>query len=486
LQAMCRSRWSRALGRGAYGGCVVGQDGQGLLRTLHRQVRSLPVRTHPSTCDTATASTARRRDTLECTCCSEGGSALRVRVRELLQVSTSRRRASARPQQAESVSPVDKDAVLHCGGTRVVECLAAGRTTSTRRWDGAMSSNSRPPYCPRRSLTVRDAPSTPPSPRGRIEPPHGELPPAQRCRSQAHGRYVADVTLRAAGLGVGRWGEGQEGDQCAQCAGWQAAHAAQARAGGLFAFHVCAHPCTHLHSTIRSAARRQPTPSTPVSLSLSLSRARAVSHTRSVCTADANRCAPTCREADAASQGRGDGKADAAMQRKLHALRLDVGEAALRDSTHTAPGGLGAADTADELHDEVEHMMVRVRESIGPCGSWWNPEATPCSGTPSGACDHPNTAVRVTRNSCSLIIHTALLASYLTGHHSPGAGQVHQGGAGARGGAGEGVCAREHRDARQACRAGRCSPRRGTRATGRGRADQGAEPGPHTATPSSV
>jgi hypothetical protein len=39
--SMSRSRWSTALGRGTHGGCVVGQDGQGLLRTLHRQVRRL-------------------------------------------------------------------------------------------------------------------------------------------------------------------------------------------------------------------------------------------------------------------------------------------------------------------------------------------------------------------------------------------------------------------------------------------------------------
>jgi hypothetical protein len=37
-------RWSRALGRGTYGGCGVGEDGQGLLRTLHRQVRRLLAR----------------------------------------------------------------------------------------------------------------------------------------------------------------------------------------------------------------------------------------------------------------------------------------------------------------------------------------------------------------------------------------------------------------------------------------------------------
>jgi hypothetical protein len=42
--SMCRSTWSRALGRGTYGGCVVGEDGQGLLRTLHRQVRRLLAR----------------------------------------------------------------------------------------------------------------------------------------------------------------------------------------------------------------------------------------------------------------------------------------------------------------------------------------------------------------------------------------------------------------------------------------------------------
>jgi hypothetical protein len=75
MQAMSRSRWSRALGRGTYGGWVVGQDGQGLLRTLYRQVHRLlarraafpplPVRTHPHRC---TASTARRRNTLELTC----------------------------------------------------------------------------------------------------------------------------------------------------------------------------------------------------------------------------------------------------------------------------------------------------------------------------------------------------------------------------------------------------------------------------------
>jgi hypothetical protein len=42
--SMSRSRWSTALGRGTYGGCVVGQDEQGLLRSLHRQVRRLLAR----------------------------------------------------------------------------------------------------------------------------------------------------------------------------------------------------------------------------------------------------------------------------------------------------------------------------------------------------------------------------------------------------------------------------------------------------------
>jgi hypothetical protein len=42
--SMSRSTWSRALGRGTYGGCVVGADGQALLRTLHRQVRGLLAR----------------------------------------------------------------------------------------------------------------------------------------------------------------------------------------------------------------------------------------------------------------------------------------------------------------------------------------------------------------------------------------------------------------------------------------------------------
>jgi hypothetical protein len=44
MQANVTPRWSRALGRGTYGGYVVGQDGQGLLRTLHRQVRRLLAR----------------------------------------------------------------------------------------------------------------------------------------------------------------------------------------------------------------------------------------------------------------------------------------------------------------------------------------------------------------------------------------------------------------------------------------------------------
>jgi hypothetical protein len=41
---MSRSTWSRALGRGTYGGCVVEEDGYGLLRTLHRHVRRLLAR----------------------------------------------------------------------------------------------------------------------------------------------------------------------------------------------------------------------------------------------------------------------------------------------------------------------------------------------------------------------------------------------------------------------------------------------------------
>jgi hypothetical protein len=41
---MSRSTWSTALGRGTYGGCVVGEDGKGLLRTLHRQVHRLLAR----------------------------------------------------------------------------------------------------------------------------------------------------------------------------------------------------------------------------------------------------------------------------------------------------------------------------------------------------------------------------------------------------------------------------------------------------------
>jgi hypothetical protein len=75
------TRWSTALGRGTYGGFVVGQGGQGLLRNLYRQVRRLLASRaaspnpdgrnsdHP-TPHRCTASTARRRDTLEC---SEGG-----------------------------------------------------------------------------------------------------------------------------------------------------------------------------------------------------------------------------------------------------------------------------------------------------------------------------------------------------------------------------------------------------------------------------
>jgi hypothetical protein len=38
------SAWSTALGRGTYGGCVVGDGGQELLRTLHAQVRTRPGR----------------------------------------------------------------------------------------------------------------------------------------------------------------------------------------------------------------------------------------------------------------------------------------------------------------------------------------------------------------------------------------------------------------------------------------------------------
>jgi hypothetical protein len=79
------SRWSTALGWGTYGGRVVGQDGQELLRTLRRQVRrpvllSLDGGSNTRHSTPLHGSTARRRDTLECTCCSEGGSALRVRV----------------------------------------------------------------------------------------------------------------------------------------------------------------------------------------------------------------------------------------------------------------------------------------------------------------------------------------------------------------------------------------------------------------------
>jgi hypothetical protein len=41
---MSRPRWSTALGRGTYVGRIVVEDGQGLLRTLHRQVRRLLAR----------------------------------------------------------------------------------------------------------------------------------------------------------------------------------------------------------------------------------------------------------------------------------------------------------------------------------------------------------------------------------------------------------------------------------------------------------
>jgi hypothetical protein len=88
--SMSRSRWSTALGWGTYGGCVVGQDGQEILRTLHRQVRRLlPVVPLPLEAARTPHSTplhgvhTTTEGHLECTCCSEAGSALRVRVREL-------------------------------------------------------------------------------------------------------------------------------------------------------------------------------------------------------------------------------------------------------------------------------------------------------------------------------------------------------------------------------------------------------------------
>jgi hypothetical protein len=63
-------------------------------------------RTHP-TRHGYTASTARRRDTLECTCCSEGGSTLRVRVRAPSPLSLKPRgRLDKLPmQQQATVSP---------------------------------------------------------------------------------------------------------------------------------------------------------------------------------------------------------------------------------------------------------------------------------------------------------------------------------------------------------------------------------------------
>jgi hypothetical protein len=72
-------RWSTALGRGTYGDCVVGQDVQGLLRTLHRQVRRMlagraaspnPDGRFDTLHNRYTASTEQRRDTLECNRCS--------------------------------------------------------------------------------------------------------------------------------------------------------------------------------------------------------------------------------------------------------------------------------------------------------------------------------------------------------------------------------------------------------------------------------
>jgi hypothetical protein len=86
--SVSRARWSRALGRGTYGGCVVGEDGKGLLRTLHRQVRRLLARRAASPnlmvgSNTRPHHTAARRPhhdggTPWSTCCSEGAG-----VREL-------------------------------------------------------------------------------------------------------------------------------------------------------------------------------------------------------------------------------------------------------------------------------------------------------------------------------------------------------------------------------------------------------------------
>jgi hypothetical protein len=68
---------------GTYGGWVVGEDGQGLLLTLQPQVRRLLARraafppltagSNTRTRHRCTASTARRRDTFECTCCLRVG-----------------------------------------------------------------------------------------------------------------------------------------------------------------------------------------------------------------------------------------------------------------------------------------------------------------------------------------------------------------------------------------------------------------------------
>jgi hypothetical protein len=86
--SLARSRWSRALGRETYGGFVVGEDGQGLLRALYRQVRRLLARRAAS--QTLMVGSDTRHSTpvpgvhstteghLECTCCAEGGSDLRV------------------------------------------------------------------------------------------------------------------------------------------------------------------------------------------------------------------------------------------------------------------------------------------------------------------------------------------------------------------------------------------------------------------------
>jgi hypothetical protein len=80
---MSRSRWSTALGRGTYGGCVVGEDGQGLLRTLLRQVRRLLARRAASPSQSGHPTPAARRPQ------HDGGTpwsepaALRVGLREV-------------------------------------------------------------------------------------------------------------------------------------------------------------------------------------------------------------------------------------------------------------------------------------------------------------------------------------------------------------------------------------------------------------------